>query len=127
MRLQAIRSCLSSSSELSLIPSIPHQIFQAWESRRCLFAFSSLDPCMQMVCTATRRHFSPYKVWIHRSHEISYSPFIGFECSQPSSLYYGDCSEQHPSYQREFRDCLWQLLVIAPVLRLFSHFVLGSL
>ena len=58
MRLQVVRSCLSSSSELSLIPSIPHQIFQPWDSRRCLFAFSLLDPYMQIVCIVTRRLFS---------------------------------------------------------------------
>ena len=70
---------------------------------------------MQIVCICNS---------VYAKYAIPYSPFIGFECSQSRSLHHGDCSEQHPSSQREFRDCLRQLLVITPVLRLLSHFMI---
>ena len=53
-----------------------------------------------------------------------YPPFISFEGSQPGSLYYGVCSEQHLSNQRKFWNLFWQFLVVTPAFLFLFQFVI---
>ena len=67
---------------------------------------------------------SAHEARVHHLGKFCYPPFISFKGSQPRGLYYGVCSDQHPSNQREFRDIFWQFLLVTPAFRFFSQFVI---
>ena len=50
------------------------------------------------------RSVSAHEARVHHLRKLRYPPFISFKGSQPRCLYYGVCSEQHPSNQGELRD-----------------------
>ena len=104
------RSSFAHSSSNLPIPRIVH-------SSPCCFILVSKLRILQHCGV------SDHKTRVHHLRELRYPPLIGLKGSQPRGLYYGVCSEQHPSNRREFRDHFRQFLVVTSTLRFFSQFM----
>ena len=89
---------------------------------RCI-AHSSLRCFIRVSKLRIQQHcgISVLKTRVNRLRELHYRPFIGLKGSQSRGLYYGVCSEQQPSNQRDFLDLFRQFLVVTPALRFFSQ------